>query len=182
MGVARNTFYLEIRGMGNVVPVVPAWDGALTHSLVSMLSVEKKRDRLSSQISNLAARSCGCVCRLAHGCSCLGRHRLVSAAPFSTWEAGFLLSTVTLRRAQEGKKRSYFVLFAFMFGRIFQRDEVTNTGGFNILQHLQSKMRTGYDFLSLKPNIQNLAKLEFKAKIVWLEPIPKHHFKNSTRV
>lgn len=124
MGVARNTFYLEIRGMGNVVPVVAAWDGALTHSLVSMLSVEKKRDRLSSQISNLAARSCGCMCRLAHGCSCLGRHRLVSAAPFSTWEAGFLLSTVMLRRALEGKKRSYFVLFAFIFGRIFQRDEV----------------------------------------------------------
>lgn len=45
MGVARNTFYLEIRQMGNVALLVPAWDKGLTHSLVSMLSVEKKKKK-----------------------------------------------------------------------------------------------------------------------------------------
>lgn len=35
--------------MGNVVPVVPARDRGLTHSLVSMLSVEEKKTKKKRQ-------------------------------------------------------------------------------------------------------------------------------------
>lgn len=40
--------------MGNVVLVVPAWDRGLTHSLVSMLSVEeKKKKKRQTQLTNI---------------------------------------------------------------------------------------------------------------------------------
>lgn len=119
MGVARNTFYLEIRQMGNVALVVPAWDKGLTHSLVCCLlrKKKKKRGRLSSQISNLAAQSCVCMCRLAHGCFCLGRGWLVSAAvSYMEGRRSSISATNShINKGMWGKKKSYFVLFAFTF-------------------------------------------------------------------
>jgi len=67
MDVARNVFYVEIQGMGNVVLVVPAQDRGLTHSLAGMLSVEKKIKR-RTQLANLKPGSTR-LCLRAWACT-----------------------------------------------------------------------------------------------------------------
>lgn len=124
MGMARNTFYVEIQGTGNVL-VVPAWDRGLTHPLVGMLSVEKKKETDSAHKyqtwQHKAVPACAGLHTGASAC-------LVSATVSYMGGRRTSISPINspIDKSMRGKNVLFwfFCFYILLFGQIFEMDEV----------------------------------------------------------